>query len=256
MVPAQPVAQIVLGQQHFGDAREHLGLVFGHPHQLRRGEARHREIAGDPARVRNRGFERRALGARAPVVPEDGGPQHGTPRVEQRGAVLLPRKADRPNGGERRAVPGLQFVHGPARGDPPVFGILLRPQAPGRRDAERSRRLSGDAVIAVEQNRLHRRGAEVDAEIQPLPSPCPGVATRRRCFRLVLRIEFAIPASHCGEEACGNCVAGRGPNRATDWCQCIPSLEQRRATLPCWRSLDATRRSGPVARTAIHSSHM
>ena len=155
VLAAQPVAEPVLGEQDLRDAREHLRLVGGDPHELRGGEARHREVAGDAARVRNRGFERRTLRARAPVVPEDRGPQHLAPRVEEGRAVHLAGEPDGPGRGERRAVPGLEPVQGPAGGRPPVLRRLLRPEGPGRRDVERGGRLPDDAVVTVHENRLH-----------------------------------------------------------------------------------------------------
>ena len=190
VVPAQPVAQIVLGQQHLGDAREHLGLVLGHPHQLRR--AVKPGIARLPVIRRECGTTASSAVHSAPERPsfQRMAGRSTAPRASSSVApVLLAGKADRPNGGERRAVPGLQFVHGPAGGDPPVFGILLRPQSPWRRDAERSaeptERRCGHRRRAGPPSPPRCRGRCRDTTDSP---PCPGAATRRRLFRLVLRL--------------------------------------------------------------------
>ena len=170
MLAAQPVAEPVLGKQHLRDPGEHLGLVGGDPQQLRGGEARHRAVAGDPARLRHPGFEGGALGAGAPVVPEDRGPEHLAARVEEGRSVHLPREPDGPRRGERGAVIRPEPVHGTARRGPPGLGVLLRPEGTGGGDLEGSGRLPDGAVVAVDEHRLHPRGAEIDAEIHAGPS--------------------------------------------------------------------------------------
>ena len=78
----QPVADVVLGQQHVGDAGPDLRLVLANPDQLGGGEPGQRVVAGDldePLRADGRA-DLVALGGRALVVPQDRRPQDRRPR--------------------------------------------------------------------------------------------------------------------------------------------------------------------------------
>ena len=124
---AQHEAQPVLGQQHMRDAPEQIGLVLVHPQQLGRGEARHREVAGDGAQPRHARGEGVALGGAAAVIPEDGGAQHLVLRIHSHGAVHLPRQADGAHGRERCRLRAPQLGHDGLQRLPPLRGRLLRP---------------------------------------------------------------------------------------------------------------------------------
>ena len=109
VLAGQAQAQVVLRQQHARDAREDVRLVRRHPQQLRRGEAGHREIAGDRARraARARSSSAHSRGAAA-VVPQDRRAQHAVARVEQRRAVHLPGEADAAHRASARGAPRAQ----------------------------------------------------------------------------------------------------------------------------------------------------
>ena len=160
----QPPAQPGLGQQHMGDGGEHLRLVLAHPEQLGGGEAGHGEVAGDGVQFRQRRLQLAALGGGAHVVPQDAGTQHGAVLVQQRRAVHLPGQADAPNRGEFGRMRGAQRVEHHFQGPPPSLGVLLA--VAGRRAGNGERRSGGGERVlrTVNQDRLQRRSAEIDAE--------------------------------------------------------------------------------------------
>ncbi|MCY1211203.1 hypothetical protein D9M72_229130 [compost metagenome] len=163
---AEHEAQPVLRQQHARHAGEDLGLVLAHPQQLGRGEAGHREVAGDLAQARHGARERLALRAAAAVVPEDGRAQHLAFRVEQRGAVHLARQADGAYLRQRLGVRGAQLGHDRLERLPPLGGRLLGPQRVRPVDRERRACHADDAVIVREQQCLELGRAEVESQIQ------------------------------------------------------------------------------------------
>ncbi len=159
-------AHVVLGQQHALRRLGDLGLVRGDPQHLRRGEAGHHEIAGDLFDVGNAALELRAFGERAAVVPQDRRPER----------LVVPRRAgSRHASGPERPIPAsarerlgrLLADRGDRRLDAahPVVRVLLAPQGVRARDAERGRGLGDDPLVRVDQQRLHRRRADVEPEI-------------------------------------------------------------------------------------------
>jgi hypothetical protein len=137
-----------------GDAREQLGLVLAHPQQLGRGEAGHREVAGDGAQPRHARGERAALGGAAAVVPEDGGAQHLVLCVHRHGTMHLARQADGAHGRQRHSLRAPQLGHHRFQRLPPLRGRLLRPQRRGPIDRERRPRQCDDAVVRRQQQGL------------------------------------------------------------------------------------------------------
>ena len=86
----QPKADIILGQQNFADLCENLWLMLLHPPQLGRGEARHDDIATEPAKIGTL-LQFRAFGVGAAIVPQDCRAQGPVVRVKQCGPVHLAR---------------------------------------------------------------------------------------------------------------------------------------------------------------------
>ena len=91
----------------------HLGLVAPDPEQLGRREPGERVVAGDgdQALAADELADQVALGARALVVPQDGGPQDPVRRVQRDEAVHLPGEPDRLHVVAARARP----ARGPRR---------------------------------------------------------------------------------------------------------------------------------------------
>ena len=92
--------EIVLRRKHLGNAGETLALMLPQPQQLRSGETRHGDDAGDARKVRNRLRQRLALPHGARVVPED--------RRADRFAVPIHkhrRRASGPTGRSRATLP-------------------------------------------------------------------------------------------------------------------------------------------------------
>ena len=100
----QRQTQIVLGQQHAGDARVDFGFVAAKPHQLRRGEARHRLHAGDGGEAGAPLAEFARLGEGAPVVVQDRRPQRPVVGAERHRPVHLSGKADRGDRAEQSSA--------------------------------------------------------------------------------------------------------------------------------------------------------
>jgi hypothetical protein len=142
------------------DALVRLRLVAAHPQQLRRREPGERAVAGErdePVEPERR-LDLLALRARAPVVPEDGGPDDVVGGVERDEPVHLTGQPDA--GGVVAAQLGEHVL----RRAPPVLGILLGPARPG--DGQRIRRLGDgeDLALGGDRDALDRRGADVEAD--------------------------------------------------------------------------------------------
>ena len=141
-----------------------LRLVPLHPDELRRGEARKDDVAGDLSEARI-GVELRRFLRRAPVVPEDAGAERAARLVEQRRAVHVAGEADALDALQLlRMIAADRVDHARRRGDP-AFRVLLRPARVRALDLERLAARRDDALIGVDQHHLHRRGADVDSEI-------------------------------------------------------------------------------------------
>ena len=164
-------AHIVLGQQHPPGRPGDLGLMRGDPQHLRRGEARHGEVAGALLEVGDAALELRAFGKRAAVVPQDCGPQRFVMRVEQSCAVHLARESDPRERSEFRRR--MAADRGDRRLDAldPVAGILLAPQWMRARDAERRRGFRDHPLIGVDKQRLDRGRADVEPQKRLLLAP-------------------------------------------------------------------------------------
>jgi hypothetical protein len=165
--PGEPVAHVVLRQQHVSNTVEHLGLVGPDPQDLRGGEPGQGVVAGrrDELGTTDQAADLVALRLGALVVPEDRGPQHLPAVVEQDQAVHLPGEADRahlragePRLGERRSDRHDRRV-------PPQGRGLLRPQRVGRVDVVVRPADGDDGAVRVHHERLRRRRRGVDAEV-------------------------------------------------------------------------------------------
>ena len=96
-LPGHPVAQIILRQQHRGGALKVLRLVTTHPQQLRRGKARHRQVARHLMQLRRHRLQLGALCGAAGVVPQNGRTDRLPLCIQQHRAVHLPGEANRLN---------------------------------------------------------------------------------------------------------------------------------------------------------------
>jgi hypothetical protein len=140
--------------------------MLAQPQQLRRGEPGHRQIAGDRAELPHV-FEFGALDLAAAVVPQDRRAQHAALRIQHGGAVHLPAESDRLDRGRIQTLlhgDQHQPIHRLQCGLPPVFGILLGPAWPRPRDRQRLAGAGTQRAVAIEQHRLDRGGAEIDAD--------------------------------------------------------------------------------------------
>ena len=157
-------AHVILGQEHPLRRLGDFGLVRGDPQHFRRGEAGHGEIAGALRKIRNAPLELVAFGERAAVIPQDRRPQRLVLSVEQGRAMHLAREADAGQSGEFRW--GAAADRGDRGLDPldPVGGVLLAPQRLRTRNAERGRSLGDHALRAVDEQRFHRRSADVQPQ--------------------------------------------------------------------------------------------
>ncbi|CAJ5200009.1 Uncharacterised protein [Burkholderia pseudomallei] len=158
-------AQIILRHQHARDPAEHIGLVPRDPQQLRRGEARHREVAGDRMQLGRARFEQRAFVGAAHVVPQDRGAQHAIAAIEQHRAVHLAGQPDAAHRGERLRMARAQRGERGERAGPPVVRMLLGPARMRARDGKRRARRADDGAVGRKQQHLHFGGAEIDAEV-------------------------------------------------------------------------------------------
>ena len=162
----QPQAHVVLGQQHspgrLGDRR----LVSRDPQHLGRGEAGHHQIAGALLDIGDAALELGAFGEGPAVVPQDRRPERLVVGAEQGRAVHLAGKADPGERGELgRRVRGGWPRPKPPRPRPSRPGSARSTRAAGGDTLSGARRLRHDALVAVDQQRLDRRRANVEPEI-------------------------------------------------------------------------------------------
>jgi len=159
LLAREPVADVVLRQQHPADPREGLGLVVAQPEELRRREAGQGAVASqrDQALEPDALFDLRALGGRALVVPEDRRADRVAVLVEHDEPVHLPRPAD------RRGLDGEVCERALRRG-PPGLGVLLRPAGPRRRERVGALGPRQDLACRRERERLHSARADVDSD--------------------------------------------------------------------------------------------
>ena len=131
---------------------------------LRGGQSRHGDHAGDLRDVGDLGGQRRAFGRAAAVVPQDGVAKRLVVGAQRDERMHLARQADRrhlcvrfggglPNFAER-------LLHG---GDPAVRRLLA--EAGSRAERRMRHRSAGEQPLpVVDEDRLDRRRADVDAE--------------------------------------------------------------------------------------------
>jgi hypothetical protein len=122
----------------------------GDPQHLRRGEARHGEIAGALFEIGDAALELGAFGERAAVVPQDRRPERVVIGVEQGRAVHLAREPDPRERAEFRRRMAADRGDGRFDALDPVARILLAPQRMGPRDAERGRGFRRHPLIGVD----------------------------------------------------------------------------------------------------------
>ena len=132
VLAGEPIADVVLGEEHMGKARPHVGLMPTDPQQLRGGETGESVIPadGDQPLLTDRCPDLVALDTGSLVVPQDRRSENRAGAVEEDGAMHLPGESDaldiRPGGagcGERRRNRRSRRV-------PPARRILLAPEGP------------------------------------------------------------------------------------------------------------------------------
>jgi hypothetical protein len=165
---SQPPANVVLGEQHFGQPLEVLRFVVAEPQNLGGGETgegrigdHFNEFGAATGAVVN--FV--ALGGGALVVPQNGGANHLVVFVQKHRPVHLARQPNRPHVGRLATGGGHRTADGRFNGLPPIFGILLAPQRPGMCAAIAGGALAQQLAGAIDGNGLGARGADIDAEI-------------------------------------------------------------------------------------------
>jgi hypothetical protein len=92
-------ANVILGQQHVGDAFPVVRFVFTHPKQLGEGEIRERCITGEIDETIGAELFREFpdLGFGALIAPDECGADHLIVAIEQNCAMHLPGKSDAGN---------------------------------------------------------------------------------------------------------------------------------------------------------------
>src|ERR1700733_12990222 len=105
-----------------GGAPEYLWLVFRYPQQLRRGEPRHHDVAGNRTRFGLAALELDAFVRRPAVVPEYRWTQRPILIIQQGRAVHLSAET---NGSHGSAQIRWQTCHGIHGRVPPGLGVLL-----------------------------------------------------------------------------------------------------------------------------------
>ena len=166
MDAGEAIVDVVLGQHDLADAGEVFRLVFAHPQELGRGEAREGDVGGvfGDLLFADLLVEIGHLFFGAPVVPQDGGADDLILVVQHHQAVHLAAAAD------ARHAAGViacqQGVDALGAGPPPFGGLLLAPA--GLRENQRifPGFAAQDPALFVHQQQLHRRGAQIDADIQ------------------------------------------------------------------------------------------
>jgi hypothetical protein len=151
----QPEPQVILGQQHLGDAGEGFRLVGSHPFEFRRGEAGKDDIAGQTPEYRI-GIKLRRFLVAARIVPQDAGPDHLAVVVDGRRTMHVSRQPDAAHLCQFSGM-GLAELRQCCPGcfDPAV-GILFRPSVMRPLDGQWSTGRAQDALIFVNQQRLQR----------------------------------------------------------------------------------------------------
>ena len=172
-IAGQPQPQIILGRENFRDAAEGLRLVRLQPEQLRRGEAGHRDDAGDPREIRHGGEQFAAFARRAPVIPQDRRPDRRRRRDRPaRRACIWPDMPKARTARNSAGLGGAETRDGLLQRGPPVLGVLLRPARPRGGRPERHRRFGKHRLRVVDEHGLQRRGSEIDAEIGHAKRSC------------------------------------------------------------------------------------
>ena len=164
----QPVAQIILWQQHLGDTRENIRLMLGHPHKLGGRKPGKDDIAGNRPEIRVRVQRFGRLG-RAGVVPQDAGPQHFASGIQQHRAVHLARQANALE--PRPACPRLcpQARHRCRAGVQPIGRGLLGPASLWVRYAIAALGHRLHRAARIHQHRPQAGCAQIKAQIHDSP---------------------------------------------------------------------------------------
>ena len=162
---ADPVADIVLGQQEQLRPCERVRLMLLHPQQLGQREALQRRIARDcPQQAAQPLLDLPALLRRARVIPENGGTQRLVLPVQQDEPVHLAGEADalHPAVLQRRRC--RQLTERFDRSPHPILGILLAPARLGACERIFTRGFGGYAALPVDEQRLDRARAQVNPD--------------------------------------------------------------------------------------------
>ncbi len=160
-LPGQHEPQPVLGLQRPLGARQHVGLGVGEPGQQRPGHARDQRVA---ERRLSRGRQRPPALQRtggAAVGPQQRGSQGAAAGVADHDAVHVPGEAERRDRlGRLRQRP----AHRDARRVEPRGGVGFNPARMRCAHGARLRDHGQDVAGLAEDERLGRRGAEVQSE--------------------------------------------------------------------------------------------
>ena len=161
----EPIADVVLRQQHRCQAFVGRGLVPAQPEHLRQREALERRIAREiaqPLFTANALRDLGALGRGPSVAPQERWADHPSAAIEEHRRMHLPRDAD---GGDRYA--GIVAKHrtdGCERRLPPRRRVLLRPPRSRRLKREGCGRGGNERAVERNEDRLHAAGTDVQAE--------------------------------------------------------------------------------------------
>jgi len=142
------------------DPRIHVGLVAADPQELGRREPCERPVPGelDQPLETDGALDLLALGRRALVIPEDGGPQRLKTVVQEHEAVHLAREAD--PGHVRDGQLAQRRVGRP----PPQLRVLLGVPGGGCADRVLGPCTGEDRAVRGDRDRLRRARADVEPD--------------------------------------------------------------------------------------------
>ena len=163
--PREPIADVVLRQQHRRQARKRLGFVRAQPEHLREREALERRIARKITQALLTANALRDLGALrrgAPVTPQERRADHRSAAIEKDRRMHLPRDAD--SGDLCTGTAAKHGIDGCERRVPPRRRVLLRPTGSRCLQREGNGRGRNDRAVERNEDRLYAAGADVQAE--------------------------------------------------------------------------------------------
>jgi len=167
VLTCQPQPDVVLRQQHLERALEDARIMPADPEDLRRREARQRDVvdhADEPGPPAGEALDFLALGRRPLVVPQQGGAQRLPGAVHEDAAVHLTAEPDAGDLGRTDAGLPADVADAADDGPPPVVRVLLRPAGPRRVDGVFRARRGQNLALRVAEQRFRGGCADVDPE--------------------------------------------------------------------------------------------